>query len=61
MTQEGPWQRYVRDRLPKAWAYPLGRDEVSAALIAAGVSLGSLSFSRTVPNKSADLYVLQAY
>lgn len=61
MTDEGPWQRYDRDKLPKGWAYPLGRDEVSAALVDAGVSLGSLSFSRTDPNQPADLYVLHAY
>lgn len=61
MTVEGPWQRYYRDQLPKGWAYPLGRDEVSAALAKAGASLGSLSFSRTDPNQSADLYVLGLY
>lgn len=61
MTVEGPWQRYYRDQLPKGWAYPLGRDEVSAHLAEAGVSLGSLSFSRTDPNQSANLYVLGVY
>jgi hypothetical protein len=61
MTDEGPWQQYYRDQLPKGWAYPLGRDEVSAALADAGVSLGSLSLSRTDPNQSADLFVLGVY
>lgn len=61
MTVEGPWQRYYRDQLPKGWAYPLGRDEVSAALDDAGVSLHSLSFSRTAPKQLADLYVLSVY
>lgn len=31
MNDEGPWQRYDRDKLPKGWAYPIGRDEVSMA------------------------------
>lgn len=61
MTDEGPWQRYDRDKLPKGWAYPLGRDEVSAALVAAGVSLGSLSFRRTDRFRSGDPSVLHAY
>lgn len=61
MTVEGPWQRYYRDQLPKGWAYPLGRDEVTAHLAETGVSLGSLSFSRTDPNQSANLYVLGIY
>lgn len=61
MTEEGPWQRYDRDKLPTGWAYPLGRDEVTAALVAAGVSLGSLSFSRTDRIRSGGPYVLHAY
>lgn len=61
MTEEGPWQRYDGDKLRKGWAHPLGRDEVSAALVAAGASPGSLSFSRTEPNKPAGLRVLHAY
>lgn len=43
MADEEPWDRYDRDKLPKGWAYPLGRDEVCAALVAAGVRLGSPS------------------
>jgi hypothetical protein len=61
MAEEGPWERYGRDKLPQGWAYPLGRDEVEAALVSAGVRLGSLSFSRTDLNKLADLYVLRVY
>lgn len=61
MAEEEPWERYDRDKLPKGWAYPLGRDEVSAALVAAGVRLGSLSFSRSYQDESAGICVLQAY
>jgi hypothetical protein len=61
MTEEESWQRYDRDKLPSGWAYPLGRDEVGAALVRAGVKLGSLSFSRTQPNKTAELSVLHVY
>jgi hypothetical protein len=61
MADDGPWERYDRDKLPKGWAYPLGRDEVRAALVAAGVRLGSLSFSRSYPNESAGICVLQVF
>lgn len=61
MTEEEFWQRYDRDKLPSGCAYPLGRDEVRAALDRAGVNLGSLSFSRTQPNQTADLSVLHVY
>jgi hypothetical protein len=61
MADEEPWDRYDRAKLPKGWAYPLGRDEVSAALVAAGVRLGSLRFGRSYLRESADLGVLQAY
>lgn len=57
MSDEGPWQRYDRDKLPKGWAYPLGRDEVGAALVSAGVGLGSLSFSAGVLRDTEPLYV----
>jgi hypothetical protein len=61
VADEEPWVRYDRDKLPKGWAYPLGRDEVSAALVAAGVLLDSLSFSRSYLNESAGICVLQLY
>lgn len=47
MKNEEPWGVYSKDKLPKGWAYPLGRDEVRAALVSAGAVVGSLSFSRT--------------
>lgn len=58
---DGPWVRYDRDKLPQGWAYPLGRDEVKVALTAAGVHLGSLSLSRTYPNESFGICVLQVF
>ncbi|MHA7305691.1 hypothetical protein ACX80E_10660 [Arthrobacter sp. TMN-49] len=61
MADDEPWGRYERDKLPKGWAYPLGRDELSAALVSAGVRLSSLDFSRSDRIKSAHLYVMQVY
>lgn len=61
MSDEGPWQRHDRDKLPKGWAYPVGRDEVSAALTSAGVELGSLSFSAGGRRDSGPVYVLSIY
>lgn len=61
MTEEEPWERYDRDRLPKGWAYPLGRDEVTGALVSAGVRLGSLSFSSGILRGTEPLHVLQVY
>jgi hypothetical protein len=58
MSDEGPWQRYDRDKLPKGWAYPAGRDEVGAALVSAGVELGSLAFSAGGRQDIEPLYVL---
>lgn len=59
MTDEGPWDWYDRSKLPKGWAYPMGRDAVSAALVSAGVHLGGLNFSMSAARDgSADVYVL---
>lgn len=61
MSDEGPWQRYNRAKLPKGWAYPVGRNEVGAALVSAGVELGSLSFSAGGRPDIEPLYVLSVY
>lgn len=61
MTEDEPWDRYDRDKPPRGWAYPLGRDEVTRALVAAGVRLGSLSFSSGVLRDTEPLHVLQVY
>lgn len=61
MTQDEPWDRYDRDILPKGWAYPLGRNEVTKALLSAGVRLGSLSFGSGVLRATEPLHVLQVH
>ncbi|MFE4541040.1 hypothetical protein [Arthrobacter sp. NPDC056727] len=60
MTDDAPWQHYDRDKLPGGWTYPLGRDEVTAALVSADVTLGSLSFSAG-PLRADNLYVVRVY
>ncbi|MDR6415667.1 hypothetical protein [Pseudarthrobacter sulfonivorans] len=61
MSDEGPWQRYDRDKLPKGWAYPIGRDKLGAALVAAGVELGSLSFGAGERRDTEPIYVMTIY
>ena len=61
MSNEGLWQRYDRDRLPKGWAYPVGRDEVGVVLASAGVGLGSLSFSAGGRRDTEPLYIMRVY
>ena len=59
MADEEPWDDYDRDKLPKRWAYPIGRDAVSAALVSAGVHLDRLAFNGPASSyESADLNVL---
>ena len=43
---ERAWCEHSRDRLPRGWAYPLGRDRIAAALTAADGRVGSLSLGR---------------
>jgi hypothetical protein len=58
MADEEPWDLYNRDKLPKGWAYPIGRDTVGAALVSAGVHLNGLIFNMPALDTSADVYVL---
>jgi hypothetical protein len=60
VSNEEPWAGYAKDKLPRGWAYPLGRDEVRAALVAAGAVVGRLWFSRTDANFEGRM-VLHAY
>ena len=46
---------------PLGWAYPVGRDEVAAALVSAGVEVGMLSFSAGILQGTEPLYVLNVY
>lgn len=43
MTSELPWGDYRKGRLTDGWAYPLGRDQIEAALREAGAVVNSLS------------------
>ena len=43
MRPDPPWRDYRRGRLAGGWAYPLGRDQIEAALRGAGAVLDSLS------------------
>ena len=61
MSDEGPWQRYDRDKLAKGWAYPIGRDKLGAALVSAGVELGSLSFGAGERRDAEPIYVMTIY
>jgi hypothetical protein len=58
MADEEPWDLYDRGKLPKGWAYPIGRDAVSTALVSADVHLNGLIFSMSALDASPDVYVL---
>ena len=60
MTKVAPRQHYGRDKLPRGWAFPVGHDEVAGALISAGVTLGSLSFSAGTL-RADDLYIVRVH
>lgn len=61
MEEQEPWNTYNRDKLPKGWAYPLGRDEIKDALISKGVHLTDLSFDRTHPHMREARNILSTY
>ena len=46
VTSDLPWDDYRKDRLPRGWAYPIGRDRIARALREAGATVGSLSLGR---------------
>ncbi len=46
MTDDLPWDEYSKDRLPRGWSYPLGRDSIAEALRRAEATVGSLSLGR---------------
>ena len=52
------WKSYYKDKLPRGWSYPSGRDEIQEALELKDVQLDSLSLSRGDQRKGVDLYVL---
>jgi hypothetical protein len=54
MGDDHPWGSYEKDRVPSGYTYPIGRDVVEKALVAAGAQVGSLSFSRPVLDPPID-------
>ncbi|MGY5884059.1 hypothetical protein [Modestobacter lacusdianchii] len=43
------WGSIGSERLPVGWSYPVGRDEVDAALTSAGTRVGTLAFGVPEP------------
>ena len=62
MTLDHPWRDYDKDRLPPGLTHVLGRDDIEAALRAAGASLGSLSLGRPAADpRKAPIVVVDVY
>lgn len=62
MTPDPPWNYYDKDRLPRGLAHAAGRDQIEAALRAAGATLRSLSLGRPAADpRSAPIVVLDVY
>jgi len=55
------WNSYYKDKLPRGWSYPSGRDEIQEALERKDVQLDSLSLRRGDQRKGVDLYVLKLH